>query len=103
MILTTSSSIEGRDISQYLHIVVGDKVVDTSGFRNPSSDDPEVSGEREVQRAREIALRELRQRAEELRADAVVGITVDHRMVGQENGLLLIAVAGTAVRLRFDS
>lgn len=101
MIVTTSSSVEGMDISRYVDIVVGDKVVDTGEFRDPTSEDPDVSGEREVQRARKIALDELREQAVALEADAVVGVVIGHQMVGPDHRLLLISATGTAVRLRY--
>lgn len=103
MIVTTTNSVEGQEISQYVTIVVGDKVVDTSCFSDPNSDDPEVSGERGVQRARDIALQDMRHRAEDLGVNAVVGVTVDHRMVRPDNRVVLVTATGTAVRLRFDS
>lgn len=101
MIITTTSSVEGLDISRYLHIVVGDKVLDASRFRDPTSDDPGASGEGEVQAARDQALQELREQAEELGADAVVGVVIGHQRVGADNRLLLVSATGTAVRLKY--
>lgn len=103
MIITTTSSVEGLNISRYLHIVVGDKVVDASRFGDPTSDDPVVSGEGEVQAARNQALQELREQAEALGADAVVGVVIGHQRVGADNRLLLVSATGTAVRLKYTS
>lgn len=100
LIVTTTNSVNGLEISQYAGIVIGDHVVDTSQFRNPTSDDPDVSGQREVERARGIALEEMKGRAAELRADAVVGVVFDHQMVGPDSTLLLVSATGTAVRLK---
>jgi len=53
--------------------------------------------ERELQRAREIALQELGARAAELGANAVVGIDLDYEVMGRENGMLMVSASGTAV------
>ena len=55
--------------------------------------------EDELLRAREDAMRELEQRAARLYADAVVGIDVDYEVLGANNGMLMVTVSGTAVRL----
>jgi uncharacterized protein YbjQ (UPF0145 family) len=53
--------------------------------------------EKELQRARDYALEELQERAEELGANAVVGIDIDYEVLGKENGMLMVSVSGTAV------
>ncbi len=44
-------------------------------------------------------MRELEGRARALGADAVVGIDVDYEVLGANNGMLMVTVSGTAVRL----
>ena len=44
-------------------------------------------------------MRELEERARALGADAVVGIDVDYEVLGANNGMLMVTVSGTAVRL----
>ena len=53
--------------------------------------------EKELQRARDIALEELQQRAHDLGANAVVGIDIDYEVLGKENGMLMVSASGTAV------
>lgn len=53
--------------------------------------------EKELQRAREIALEDLRQRAQDLGANAVVGIDIDYEIMGKDNGMLMVSASGTAV------
>ena len=53
--------------------------------------------EKELQRAREIALDELEQRARDLGANAIVGIDLDYEIMGKENGMLMVSASGTAV------
>jgi uncharacterized protein YbjQ (UPF0145 family) len=44
-------------------------------------------------------MQELAERAAELGANAVVGIDIDYEVLGQANGMLMVAVSGTAVVL----
>ncbi len=53
--------------------------------------------ERELIRARQIALQELEQRAGELGANAVVGIDLDYEVIGQNGSMLMVSASGTAV------
>ena len=42
-------------------------------------------------------MEEMQARAQELGATAVVGIDLDYEVLGQNNGMLMVAVSGTAV------
>ncbi len=53
--------------------------------------------EEELTNARETALRELEQRAQERGANAVVGVDVDYEVLGSNNGMLMVTASGTAV------
>ena len=53
--------------------------------------------EKELQRARDIAMTELAERAAELGANAVVGIDLDYEVLGEKNGMLMVSASGTAV------
>lgn len=53
--------------------------------------------EKELQRAREIALDELQRRTQDLGANAVIGIDIDYEIMGKENGMLMVSASGTAV------
>ena len=55
--------------------------------------------ERELQRARDIAMTELQDRARELGANAVIGMDLDYEVLGQNNGMLMVSASGTAVVL----
>lgn len=105
MITTTTPSIEGRPIRGYLGIVVGEAIVGANIFKDLFAGIRDIVGgrsaayERELEKARTIALDELRQRAAELGADAVVGVDLDYEVLGQGNGMLMVSASGTAVKL----
>jgi uncharacterized protein YbjQ (UPF0145 family) len=53
--------------------------------------------ERALAEAREVALGEMQKRAEELGANAIVGVDLDYEVLGQNNGMLMVSCSGTAV------
>lgn len=55
--------------------------------------------EEKLHDAREIALRELEERASRLGANAVVGIDLDYEVIGQHGSMLMVSASGTAVRM----
>ena len=105
MILTTTPSIESRTITTYLGIVTGEAIVGANIFRDLFANIRDIVGgrsaayERELERARQIALDELQSAAQRVGADAVVGIDLDYEVLGSNNGMLMVSISGTAVKL----
>lgn len=105
MIITTTQSVEGKSITQYHGIVAGEAVLGANIFKDLFAGIRDLVGgrsgtyERELQRARDIALKELTEKAEELGANAVVGVDLDYEVLGKENGMLMVSASGTAVTL----
>ena len=105
MITTTTPSVEGRAIRSYLGIIVGEAIVGANIFKDLFAGIRDIVGgrsgayERELEKARSIALDELQQRAAELGADAVVAVDFDYEVLGRDNGMLMVSVSGTAVKL----
>ncbi|QGU01060.1 hypothetical protein CKALI_00795 [Corynebacterium kalinowskii] len=105
MIVTTTNSVEGREIAHYIRIVAGETIVGINAFKDFTAGLRNIVGGRseayegEAQAARETALAELVQRAMELGADAVVGVALDYSTMGQANNMLMVSATGTAVKL----
>lgn len=105
MILTTTPSVEGRKISRYCGIVTGEAILGANVFKDLFAGIRDIVGgrsatyERELQRARDIALAELEERARVVGATAVVGVDLDYEVLGQGNGMLMVSASGTAVVL----
>jgi uncharacterized protein YbjQ (UPF0145 family) len=103
MDITTTPSIEGRRIVRYLGVVAGEAIMGANVFKDLFAGVRDIVGgrsgtyERELQRAREIALDELEQRARSLGANAVVGVDLDYEVLGQGNSMLMVSASGTAV------
>ncbi len=105
MIITTTNSVEGRQIRSYLGIVFGEVISGINFVKDFTAELTNFFGgrsgsyEEELTRARETALRELEDRAARLGADAVVGIKMDYEVLGSDNGMLMVTASGTAVTL----
>jgi uncharacterized protein YbjQ (UPF0145 family) len=103
MQLTTTPGIDGKRITRYCGVVAGEAVLGANIFKDLFAGIRDLVGgrsgtyEKELQRARDIALEELQQRAHDLGANAVVGIDIDYEVLGKENGMLMVSASGTAV------
>ena len=104
MIQTTTPSVEGRTIEEYLGVVTGEAILGANIFKDLFAGVRDIVGGRsgayedELRKAREIAMRELAAEATSRGADAVVGIDLDYETVGQ-GSMLMVTASGTAVRL----
>ncbi|MEX0318358.1 MAG: heavy metal-binding domain-containing protein [Ruegeria sp.] len=104
MIVTTTPSVEGRQIVEYHGIVVGEAIMGANVVRDFFASITDVVGgrsgayESKLQDARETALHELEMRAANKGADAVVGVDLDYEVVGES--MLMVSASGTAVSLR---
>lgn len=105
MQVTTTPGIEGRKIGRYCGIVAGEAILGANVFKDVFAGIRDLVGgrsatyERELQRARDIALQEMQDKARELGANAVVGVDLDYEVLGQGNGMLMVSASGTAVVL----
>jgi len=103
MHVTTTPSIEGKKIIKYCGVVAGEAILGANIFKDLFAGIRDLVGgrsatyEKELQRARDIALQELQGRARELGANAVVGVDLDYEVLGQGNGMLMVSASGTAV------
>ena len=103
MIVTTTPTIEGKKVLAYKGVIAGEAILGANLFKDLFAGIRDLVGgrsatyERELQNAREIALEELQQKARDLGANAVIGVDIDYEVLGQNNGMLMVSVSGTAV------
>jgi uncharacterized protein YbjQ (UPF0145 family) len=101
MIITTTQGIEGKRITDYRGIVVGEAIMGANVVRDFFAGITDIVGgrsgayEAKLQDARDTAMRELEHRAAALGANAVVGVDLDYEVVG--DSMLMVSVSGTAV------
>jgi uncharacterized protein YbjQ (UPF0145 family) len=103
MELTTTPSMEGKKITRYCGVVAGEAVLGANILKDMFASIRDIVGgrsgtyEKELRKARQIALDELSEQARELGANAVVGIDLDYEVLGEKNGMLMVSASGTAV------
>jgi uncharacterized protein YbjQ (UPF0145 family) len=103
MLMTTTATIEGKRISRYAGIVTGEAIIGANIFTDFMAKVRDIVGGRSgayegaLADAREIAMKEMEDDARRLGANAIVGVDLDYEVLGQTNGMLMVAVSGTAV------
>jgi len=106
MLQTTTSTLDGHDIQEYLGVVVGEAILGANVFKDMFGAIRDIVGgrsgayEKEMKRARTIAFEEMQDAAKALGGNAIVGIDIDYEVVGQKGGMMMVSVSGTAVRIR---
>lgn len=104
MIITTTPGIEGKKIVEYKGIVFGEVISGVDFVKDFSAGLSNFFGgrsntyEQELLNARENAVHEMETRANQMGANAVVGVDVDYEVLGSNNGMLMVTVSGTAVK-----
>jgi len=103
MIITTTPTVEGRRIVEYLGVVTGEAIMGANIMRDIFASITDIVGGRaaayedELRRARHIALEEMAQEAADLGANAVVGVDLDYEVIRE--GMLMVSASGTAVKV----
>lgn len=103
MLITTTPNVEGYRITSYYGLVTGETIMGANIFRDFLASITDVVGgrsgtyESKLKEARDIAVGEMTSYAQRLGANAVVGVDVDYEVI--RDGMLMVAVSGTAVRV----
>ncbi len=106
MLVTTTPSVEGREIVEYLGPVAGECVLGANVIRDFFASIRDIVGGRAggyqkvLRDGRHMATEDMVDEAKELGADAIVGVDVDYESLGETNSMLMVSCNGTAVKLR---
>ena len=105
MLMTTTPSVEGKQIVRYLGVVTGETIIGANVFRDFLAGVRDFFGGRSasyeavLREAKDTALEEMARQPEALGANAVVGIDLDYETVGGSGSMLMVTCSGTAVRV----
>lgn len=107
MILTTGPNVDGRPVIEYCGLVNGEAILGANIFKDFFAGIRDVVGgrsgayEQSLRQARNTAIKEMMQAAQELGADAIIAVDIDYESLEINNGgnMLMVAASGTAVRL----
>jgi uncharacterized protein YbjQ (UPF0145 family) len=105
MLMTTTSTLEGRKISRYLGVVTGEAILGANIFRDFFAGIRDIVGgrsgsyEKVLRDAKDTAMREMMEDAKRLGGNAVIGVDLDYEtvQVGSGGGMLMVSASGTAV------
>lgn len=102
---TVTPPPEVARVSQVLGVVHGEAIIGANIFRDLFSSVRDVVGgraggyERALAGARDAALEDLIEAAKERGADGVIGVDFDYAVLGENNGMMMVTVSGTAVKM----
>jgi len=105
MIITTTHSIEGKKVTEYKGVVFGEVITGINFVKDFAAGLTNIFGGRsgsyegELIKAREDALKEMARRAEDLNANAVIGVDIDYEVLGTGGNMLMVTASGTAVKV----
>ena len=103
MFSTTTNSLEGHPVREYLGIVTGEVIVGANLFRDLFASITDIVGGRSgkyedvLARARKEALGEMEAEAARMGGNAVIGVDLDYEVIGQNGSMLMVSASGTAV------
>ena len=103
--LSTTNTIEGSPVKDYLGIVTGETIIGANIFKDLFASIRDIVGgrsgsyERVLREAKDTALKEMTENASKLGASAIIGIDLDYETVGKNGGMLMVTASGTAVKL----
>jgi len=103
MLLTTTNTIEGKQIKKYLGIVTGEAIIGANLFRDIFAGIRDIVGgrtstyEEVLREAKSNAIEEMKEHAKSLGANAILGIDLDFETVGPNGSMLMVTATGTAV------
>ncbi len=103
MIISTTPTLEGKKIVEYKGIVFGEIVSGVDFIKDFAAGLTNFFGGRsnsyegELIEARQNAIEEMKNRAFQMGANAVVGVDIDYEILGSANNMMMVIASGTAV------
>lgn len=103
MIMSTTPTLEGHTIKNYLGVVTGETIAGANFLKDITASLHDIFGgrsssyEQTLREAKDACMREMSERAAMMGANAIVGIDLDYETVGQAGSMLMVTCSGTAV------
>lgn len=105
MILTSSNTLQNKEIIDYKGLVTGESLIGSNIYKDIFSGVRDVVGGRttqyeiELEKARDIALKSMKEKAESLGANAIIGLKISYDNLGGTMGnTILVTAYGTAIK-----
>jgi uncharacterized protein YbjQ (UPF0145 family) len=105
MLIVTTNTIEGKQVRQYLGVVSGEAILGANIFKDFFAGIRDIVGgrsaayEKELRQAKDLALAEMAEQAQQLGGNAVLAVDLDYETIGANGSMLMVSASGTAVIL----
>ncbi|MDD9905272.1 MAG: heavy metal-binding domain-containing protein [Rhodospirillaceae bacterium] len=105
MIITTTDSVEGHRITEYFGVCTGEAILGANVVRDMFAGIRDFVGgrsgayEKVIRAGKDAAIEDMQANAEELGANAVVGVDLDYEVVGEGGSMMMVVASGTAVKI----
>lgn len=102
MLVLTTPNIEGKKVTKYIGLVSGEAILGANIFKDIFAGIRDIVGgrsaayERELRRAKDIAVQEMMDQAKALGGNAIISVDLDYETIGQ-GSMLMVSASGTAV------
>lgn len=106
MLTSTTSSLQGKEIEEYLGIVTGETMIGANLFKDLFASIRDIVGGRSgsyeevLREAKETAMKQMQEQADQLGANGIIGIHLDYESIGAKGSMLMVVASGTAVRYK---
>jgi uncharacterized protein YbjQ (UPF0145 family) len=103
MLITTTSTIEGKRITKYIGLVNGEAIIGANLVKDFFGGIRDIVGgrsgayEQGLREAKSIALKDMMDQAHRLGANAILGVDLDYQTIGGNGSMLMVSANGTAV------
>lgn len=105
MLVVTATTLQNRNIKQYLSLVSGEAILGANIFKDFFAGIRDIVGGRsaayegELKKAKDIAITEMISQAQQMGANAVIAVDLDYETIGSSGGgnMLMVSASGTAV------
>jgi uncharacterized protein YbjQ (UPF0145 family) len=105
MLVVTTPTIEGKRVTKYFGVVSGEAILGANIFQDFFAGIRDIVGgrsaayERELKKAKDIAVAEMVQQAQALGGNAVLAVDLDYETIGANGSMLMVSASGTAVQV----
>jgi len=104
MLLSSTNTLENKEITAYHGLVTGESLIGSNVYKDLFSGVRDVVGgrtsayEQELQKARELALDSMEEKAKDLNANGIIGLKISYNNLGGTMGnTILVTAYGTAI------
>lgn len=104
MLLTTTSTLQDRQITQYLGVVSSEVIIGANVFKDIAASLTDFFGGRSgvyedtLKKAKDAVMQEIINDATAVGANAIIGIDLDYETLGT-GSMLMVTACGTAVKV----